>query len=290
MQSADAVDAGADVRHPGELEQALHRAVLAEGAVQDREHDVDGAERGRRRGRRDRECRAALAEPVAAGRGRQRPGAVARRSRSCWPRSARGRVPRRRSVRRPARSRARSSAHRRGRRRGAAGSRSRRRRVVSIVVSVVVSVVVSSSWSARGTKWPTKIVTMVFGSCWVLPGGSWEMTTPSKVSTSVSCFVTATLKPAAFSVAFASASRLAGHVGSGEVCGPFETERLTVEPFVGERRAARHLARRRPRPAGCSRRRCARPRSRRPGAAGAPSSSRARRPAARRPASARSSS
>ena len=39
--------AGADVRHAGELEQPLHRAVLAERAVQDRQHDVDGAERGR---------------------------------------------------------------------------------------------------------------------------------------------------------------------------------------------------------------------------------------------------
>ena len=40
-------DAGADVRHAGELEQALDGAVLAERAVQDREDDVDGAERRR---------------------------------------------------------------------------------------------------------------------------------------------------------------------------------------------------------------------------------------------------
>ena len=38
-------DAGADVRHVGELEQPLHRPVLAEGAVEDRQHDIDGAER-----------------------------------------------------------------------------------------------------------------------------------------------------------------------------------------------------------------------------------------------------
>ena len=38
-------DAGADVRHPGELEQPLHGPVLAERPVQDRQHDVDAAER-----------------------------------------------------------------------------------------------------------------------------------------------------------------------------------------------------------------------------------------------------
>ena len=41
-------DARADVRHARELEQALHRPVLAERAVEDRQHDVDGAERGER--------------------------------------------------------------------------------------------------------------------------------------------------------------------------------------------------------------------------------------------------
>ena len=41
MQSAEAVTPGADVRDAGELEQALHRPVLAERAVQHREDDVD---------------------------------------------------------------------------------------------------------------------------------------------------------------------------------------------------------------------------------------------------------
>ena len=41
-------DAGSDVRDTGELEQALDSAVLAERAVQDREHHVNGAERGGR--------------------------------------------------------------------------------------------------------------------------------------------------------------------------------------------------------------------------------------------------
>ena len=43
-------DAGADVRDARELEQPLHRPVLAERAVQDRQHDVDGSERGERAG------------------------------------------------------------------------------------------------------------------------------------------------------------------------------------------------------------------------------------------------
>ena len=51
-------DARADVGHAGELEEALHRAVLAERAVQDRQHDVDLAER--RRGRRVRDDRKGL--------------------------------------------------------------------------------------------------------------------------------------------------------------------------------------------------------------------------------------
>ena len=42
-------DACADVGHAGELEEALHRAVLPERAVQDRQHDVDLPERGRGR-------------------------------------------------------------------------------------------------------------------------------------------------------------------------------------------------------------------------------------------------
>ena len=41
-------DAGADVGDACELEQSLDGAVLAEGAVKDREHDVHASERGRR--------------------------------------------------------------------------------------------------------------------------------------------------------------------------------------------------------------------------------------------------
>ena len=50
--------AGADVRDAGELEQALHRPVLAERAVQHREDDVDVGER-----RRDLAARQALGKP-----------------------------------------------------------------------------------------------------------------------------------------------------------------------------------------------------------------------------------
>ena len=38
-------DAGAHVGHARELEQALHRPVLPERTVQDRQHDLDLAER-----------------------------------------------------------------------------------------------------------------------------------------------------------------------------------------------------------------------------------------------------
>ena len=44
-------DASADVRHVGELEQALYRAVLAVWAVQDREDDVEMETGDRRLGR-----------------------------------------------------------------------------------------------------------------------------------------------------------------------------------------------------------------------------------------------
>ena len=57
-------DPCADVRDARELEQALDGAVLAEGAVQDRQHDVDLAERGRGRGvRDDRQCLSAGSDP-----------------------------------------------------------------------------------------------------------------------------------------------------------------------------------------------------------------------------------
>ena len=61
---------------------------------------------------------------------------------------------------------------------------------VGVVVVVVVSVVVVVVSTGGGTYLPTNSVTTVFGSCWLLPTGSWEITTPSNVSTSVSCFVT----------------------------------------------------------------------------------------------------
>ena len=118
-------DAGADVGHRGELEQALHRAVLAERAVQDRQHDVDRAER--RRARRSSARGGCPPPPRAApgARPRAAPSARRARSRSSTPRSARGRArPRRRRPTR-ARSRARSSGRPRARRPGRGRSRSR---------------------------------------------------------------------------------------------------------------------------------------------------------------------
>ena len=47
MQSADAVTPEPTYGTRGELEQALHGAVLPERAVEDREDDVDGPERRR---------------------------------------------------------------------------------------------------------------------------------------------------------------------------------------------------------------------------------------------------
>ena len=53
-------DAGADVRHVGELEQALNRAVLAVWPVQDGEDDVEMQTGDRRLGRLGRRLRRAL--------------------------------------------------------------------------------------------------------------------------------------------------------------------------------------------------------------------------------------
>src|SRR4029078_5442652 len=99
--------------------------------------------------------------------------------------------------------------------------------VVVAVVSVVVVVV-----STGGTYFPTNSVTTVFGSCWLLPTGSWEITMPSNVSTAVSCFVASTLNRAGVSRARAACCVCPVTSGSGVVCGPFETDRLTVEPLV----------------------------------------------------------
>ncbi len=105
-------DAGADVRDPRELEQPLHRPVLAERPVEDREDDVDGAEpferpavvRHRKRlGGRSRRCRA--------------PSGRRGRSRSLPRRSARDRARPRPSAPTRGRCRARSNVRPRARRR-----------------------------------------------------------------------------------------------------------------------------------------------------------------------------
>ena len=122
MQSAEASDAGADVRHAGQLEQALHRAVLAEGPVQHREDDVDAGERGRDAAVGQREsdgASVAVRRPRAVPTGApgvtpraERPARRRGRSRRARPRSRSGRAPRPPRAPRPARSRARSSGRR----------------------------------------------------------------------------------------------------------------------------------------------------------------------------------
>ena len=106
--------------------------------------------------------------------------------------------------------------------------------VVSVVVVsvVVVSVaVVSVVTSGGGTNCPIVSVTIDFGSAWLLPAGSWDITSPSRDSSSVSCRTTATLKPAARSVARASGPVCSETSGTVTVVGPFETDSVTEEPF-----------------------------------------------------------
>ena len=104
----------------------------------------------------------------------------------------------------------------------------------------------------------------------VLPGGSCEMTTPSNVSTSVSCCVTATLKPGGLQRRPRVGDASGRHVRHGVVCGPFETESVTDEPLRRRRVARRALGDDDPRPAGRSRRRRDRRRSPADWSCGAP--------------------
>ena len=87
MQSAEREHARADVRHAGELEQALHRPVLAERSVQHREDDVDVA-------------RASSRPPCPAG-AREAPGARLSRAASGRRGRPRSRAPRHRRLERP---------------------------------------------------------------------------------------------------------------------------------------------------------------------------------------------
>ncbi len=103
-------DAGADVGDVRELEKALHRAVLAEGPVQDGEDHVDALERRGRPVRGDGQRLAALADLGPARPGARAASARPGRSRRRARRSARGRGHRRRSAPTRPRCRARSSA------------------------------------------------------------------------------------------------------------------------------------------------------------------------------------
>ena len=145
MQSAEASDAGADVGDAGELEQALHGAVLAERAVQDRQHDVDGAER-RRAPSRPGPAASRQSSRGQLGLASRRVGSAQRPSRpisTVRDLVARpGRAPRAPSAPTRGRSRARSSGRPPGRRAECGRSRDGRGRAAGVVV-----VVGRSTWS-----------------------------------------------------------------------------------------------------------------------------------------------
>ena len=85
MHSADARTPDADVGHVEQLEQALHRAVLAERAVQHREHDVGAEQPARRRAGRARRPRTSSARRARAARAATSCPAVGRPSRTDAP-------------------------------------------------------------------------------------------------------------------------------------------------------------------------------------------------------------
>ena len=104
-----------------------------------------------------------------------------------------------------------------------------RMRLTATGVVGTVSVSVAGGGS---TKRPTKIVTVAPGLAWDAPVGSWEMTMPSSVGSSVSWSTTLTLKPEASSVDRAVASSDDVTSGIDVVVGPFETVSVTVEPLA----------------------------------------------------------
>ena len=167
-------DTSADVRHACEFEQPLHRSVLAERAVQDREHDVDLAEGccgGRLRDDGERLDAGSGKRVVAA---RELPAA------RLVDLDDDGLVPlgiERGDHRARRRERDLVLARTTAREHGHANAWAHGIGVVSVVVSVVV---------VGSTKRPTKRVTIVFGSACDPPTGSCAFTMPSSVKSSVS--------------------------------------------------------------------------------------------------------
>ena len=163
-------DPRADIGDAGQLEQALHRPVLPERPVQDRQHDVDGAERRERptlRGNRQRLHGAACNRLLQAS-GLERPPAVAADG-DVHDLVALGIERLQHRARREQRDvvLARAAAREQGDAEPAAHG-----------VVVVVSV--------PDTSCPTVSVTTVFAGCCEPPCGDWLSTTPSAVG-SVTC-------------------------------------------------------------------------------------------------------
>src|SRR4051812_46143467 len=201
--------ARADVGHARELEQALHRPVLAERPVQDREDDVDVTERRRHALRRDGQR---LGDRGAVGRpSRKLPAAVAADL------DGDRLVPLRveRVQHRP----------RRGERDLVLGRASAQQHGHADAATHGLG---GGGGSPVG-KLPTVIVTVEPGLAFVPPVGDWLSTMPPSPGSVTSCRTIRATKPALSSVDCADPSSWLVTSGTVAFCGPFETLRVTVE-------------------------------------------------------------
>src|SRR5215210_1313695 len=216
-------DARADVRDGCELEQALHGAVLAEGSVEDWQHDVDLAERRRRRRRGRNGQRLCRPWPGVRHRGRSVSGEC-RISRAGFELPAA--VAADRDRHRVVALRVERLQHRAG-----GGERDL---VLARAASHQDGNLQSTSHGTgafSSLKRPTTIVTSLCGLACVPAAGRWSRTKPSRSWSITSWCSTWTLKPCASSVALAVCSSVlvtSGTVTVSGVCGPFETESVTV--------------------------------------------------------------
>src|SRR5580765_1243341 len=199
-------DAGADVRDNGELEQSLDGAVLPERAVQDRQHDVDGAESGRGVRRwdgqrfRDRAVLAGAELPAAVATDCHRDDVIALGIERLEYRAGRGQ----RDVV-LGRAAARQDGDPGARHYGGPG-----------VVGA--------------PNLPTAIVTTLPGAAWVPPGGSWVWTIPSWLGSVTGWVTMCTPKPEALSCAWASFCESVVTSGTVDVVGPLATVRMMIAP------------------------------------------------------------
>ena len=165
-------DPCADVGDAGQFEQALHRPVLAERPVQDRQHDVDGAERRKRAaiGRDGQRLRGAACNRLLQAPGLERPPAVA----------ADGDV---HDVVALGVERLEHRARREQRDVVLARAAAREQGDAEPAAHGVGGGLVGGP---PGFSWPTVSVTTVFAGCCEPPCGDWLSTTPSAVG-SVTC-------------------------------------------------------------------------------------------------------